>query len=158
MEKSSGTTKHEKPNCNDKIERSSHFYSTLLSKKNKRRSNKVTVDEKISTEATAAAVESTKISSSEPHCTKRKSHSNGASQIFRNLITCRDLDTNDSAVMAINKQNKPFLNMCSTDLGNVHSAAICKRDTLGGSQRISGNPSWTQQQWSSRFFLPFLYK
>ncbi|KAI3444917.1 hypothetical protein Pfo_001582 [Paulownia fortunei] len=116
MEKSSGTAKHEeqdeKPSSNDKIESSSPFNSTLLSKKNKRRSNKVTINEKIST---AAAADSSKTSSSEPHFTKAKSYSNGASHIFRNLITCGAVDTNESAVVAINKQNKPLLNMKSFD-------------------------------------------
>ncbi|KAG8391347.1 hypothetical protein BUALT_Bualt01G0178400 [Buddleja alternifolia] len=82
---------------------------------------------------------------------KSKSKSNNSSNIFRNLISCGAVDTNDSAVVAMkNKQNKPLLNMCSSDLRNVHSAEICKRDRIGGSQRILGTPNWTHQQWSGR--------
>lgn len=136
------TTKHEKPMSDEKIKPSSAFYSALLGKKS---SKKVKSDDhKISKEA--AADSSSKISSSEPQSTKSKNHS-----MIRNLITCGDVGTNDS-LKSINKQNKPRLNMCSSDLGSFHSASISRKEVFGGSQsqRIFGNPNWTQPQLSNR--------
>ncbi|KAK6162823.1 hypothetical protein DH2020_002664 [Rehmannia glutinosa] len=134
------STSEEKTPSDDKIDRSSPFYSTLLSKKNKKRSNKVSTNDENPKNSSSSA--------DEPNLTKSKSYSNGASNVFRNLMSCGALDTNDSAVVPINKQsnnNKPnssLLNMCSSDLKNVNSAAeICKRDhRVGGSQRIYGTP------------------
>ncbi|PIN25142.1 hypothetical protein CDL12_02115 [Handroanthus impetiginosus] len=147
MDKISDKMKQEKKTSHDETEHSTPFYSTFLSKKTKKKSNKVTIDEKIST----STADSSNPSSSETHFAKSKSHSNGASSIFRNLITCGTVETNDSAVVATDKKlNKPVPNMCPSDLGNVHSAEICKRDIFGGSQRVFGTPSWTQQQWSGR--------
>lgn len=143
----------------DSYKVSSASKAKMESNKDKRRSKKVTISEQISSNDS-----SSKKSSSEA---KSKSSSNGASNVFRNLITCGAVETNDYAVVAVNKQsinnnnnNKPFLNMCSDDLGNVHSAEIiCKRDRLGGSQRVFGTPNWTQQKQSSRLviFFPFLH-
>ncbi|XP_011086827.1 protein UPSTREAM OF FLC isoform X2 [Sesamum indicum] len=141
MEKNSDTTKHENPD-----NRTDHP-SPTFGQKNKKRSSKVTINENITTTSTAA--DASKIPSSEPQFTKSKSYSNGASHIFRNLISCGAVETNDSAVVAINKQNRPtFLNMCASDASSVHSAQICKRDGLGGSQRVLQTPHWVQQQWT----------
>ncbi|KAL0464355.1 UNVERIFIED_CONTAM: hypothetical protein Slati_0323100 [Sesamum latifolium] len=142
MEKiNSDSTKHEKPD-----NRTDHR-SPTLGQKNKKRSSKVTINENITTTSTAADV--SKIPSSEPQFTKSKSYSNGASHIFRNLISCGAMETNDSAVVAINKQNRPtFLNMCASDASSVQSAQICKRDGLGGSQRVLQTPHWIQQEWN----------
>ncbi|KAH6772920.1 UPSTREAM OF FLC protein [Perilla frutescens var. hirtella] len=150
VENNSDTTKHEKPACKDKTEHSLPFYAMFLNKKSKIRSkNIINVDEKITTPA--AAVDSCKISTSEqPQCTKSKNNSNSASKMLKNLISCGDVETNDSTVVQMKKQNKPFLSMCSSDAEHVNSAAICKKDVFGGSQRISGNPTWTQQQFSRR--------
>ncbi|KAL6495644.1 hypothetical protein OROGR_030207 [Orobanche gracilis] len=172
MEKSSCKTKHEKngvrtpPKNDDKKERTSPFYSALLSKtKNKKRSDKVTVREKLTSSA-ARHADNSKVSSSEPQLSKScKINPNGPSNKFRNLITCGAFDTNDSAVVAVNKQinnnssNKANLSStCSSDLRNVHhSEEICKRDhhhhhhhhRIGRSQRVFGTPSWTQQQYWS---------
>ncbi|KAK4410993.1 hypothetical protein Sango_0172300 [Sesamum angolense] len=141
MEKNSDATKHEKPD-----NRTDHR-SPTLGQKNKKRSSKVTINENITTSSTAA--DASKIPSSEPQFTKSKSYSNGASHIFRNLISCGAVETNDSAVVAVNKQNRPtFLNMCASDASSVQSAQICKRDGLGGSQRVLQTPHWIQQQWT----------
>ncbi|KAL0397495.1 UNVERIFIED_CONTAM: hypothetical protein Scaly_0197900 [Sesamum calycinum] len=141
MEKNSDATKHEKPD-----NRTDHR-SPTLGQKNKKRSSKVTINENITTTSTAA--DASKIPSSEPQFTKSKSYSNGASHIFRNLISCGAVETNDSAVVAVNKQNRPtFLNMCASDASSVQSAQICKRDGLGGSQRVLQTPHWIQQQWT----------
>ncbi|KAI3448958.1 hypothetical protein Pfo_005623 [Paulownia fortunei] len=121
----SDTTKQE---ANSSTERS----TVVLNVKNKKRAKKV--NEK--------GISTTAASSDKPHFTK--SYSNGASHIFRNLITCGAVDINDSAVVVTNKQNRPFLNMCSSHQRNVHSAEICKNEKLGGSQMMFG----TQHQWS----------
>lgn len=135
-------TKHEKPISDEKIKPSSAFYSAFLGKKS---SKKVKNDDhKISKEA--AVDSSSKISSSEPQSTKSKNHS-----MIRNLITCGDVGTNDS-LKSINKQNKPRLSMCSSDLESFHSASISRKEVFGGSQsqRIFGNPNWTHEQLSNR--------
>lgn len=41
----------------------------------------------------------------------RKSHSSG---LFRNLITCGGVETNDAMVVMTKKRSKPFLNVCSS--------------------------------------------
>ncbi|KAL8542437.1 hypothetical protein ACS0TY_003340 [Phlomoides rotata] len=54
----------------------------------------------------------------------RKSHSSG---VFRNLITCGGVDTNDSVVVMTNKRSKPFLNICSS-----HSSVGVKNSAKEG--------------------------
>lgn len=155
VEKSSDSTKHEKSICKDKTEHPLPFYSKFLNKKSKIRSKNITnVDEKITTTPAAvgdAAVESCKISTSEaPQCTKSKNNSSSASKMLKNLISCGDVETNESAVVQTKKQNKAFMSMCSSEVENVNPSVICKKDAFGGSQRIHGNPTWTQQQFSRR--------
>ncbi|CAA2956720.1 Hypothetical predicted protein [Olea europaea subsp. europaea] len=116
---------------------SSYLNSTPSSK------DKKTTNSKVPMEKNSA------LNSPEASFTKNKSCSNGKSNIFKNLISCGAVDTNDSAVVMINRKNKPFLNMCSSDQDNVLPAEICKRDKLGGSQRIF-ETSWNQQQWNGR--------
>ncbi|CAI9764933.1 unnamed protein product [Fraxinus pennsylvanica] len=105
--------------------------------------DKTTTNSKVPMEKNSA------LTSPEASFTKNKSCSNGKSNIFKNLISCGAVDSNDSAVVKINRKNKPFLNMCSSDQNNVLSAEICKRDKLGGSQTIFGT-SWNQQQCNGR--------
>lgn len=160
-EKSSGKTKQEKPKGNDKVERPSPFYSTLLSKKSKKRNKNVPIDEKATPSAAveAEAVEACKKLTPKPQCTKSKSKSNSssASKMLKNLISCGDVETKESAVLPIKKQSKPFLSMCSSDLEHVNSSMLSKRDSFGGSQRVFGNPTWAQHHFSGRYFLLFLY-
>ncbi|KZV21787.1 protein UPSTREAM OF FLC-like [Dorcoceras hygrometricum] len=137
-----------KENKPEKIETSWTSDDSKLknNKKDKSRSNRVKMSEKIST--TPADSSDT---SSEPRFEKSKSYSTGASSIFRNLMSCGALSTNDSAVVMINKQHKyPLLNVCVSDKRNVDSSQICKRDKLGGSHRIFGTPKLAQSQWSGR--------
>lgn len=157
--KISNTAKQEKPTRNDKVARPSPFYSTLLSKKSKKRNNNVTIDEKAAGEGDAGAVELCKTPTSEPQSTKSKNNTSSTSKMLKNLITCGDVETNDSAVLPVKKQNKPFLSMCSSDVENVYSATLRRRDSgFGGSQRVFGNPTWTypHQYFSGRYFLPFI--
>lgn len=77
-----------------------------------------------------------------------KSRSNsgagGASSIFRNLISCGTVDTNDSAVLPMHRRRPPFGSPLSDKDGKT-SAEICKPEKLGGSQRIY-RTNWNQEQ------------
>ncbi|XP_047957165.1 protein SOSEKI 1 [Salvia hispanica] len=155
MEKSSDTVTQEKPTVKEKVSRLAPFYSTLLMRRSKKRSKNIVVDEKSvastapEAEAGAVAVESCKnVASSEPQCTKSKS---SKSNLLKSLITCGDVGTKDSAVLPVKKQNKPFLSTCSSEVENVRSDALCRRDSgFGGSQRVFGNFNWTQRDFSRR--------
>ncbi|CAA2974216.1 Hypothetical predicted protein [Olea europaea subsp. europaea] len=91
----------------------------------KNRKNKVKI-EKIDTPAASS------LKSSESCYTKSVSHSRGGSHKFRNLITCRALDTNDSAVVMINSKN----------------SEICKGEKIRGSQRMFKS-TWNQPPWNT---------
>ncbi|KAG6395088.1 hypothetical protein SASPL_145680 [Salvia splendens] len=151
MEKSSDTVTQEKPTVKEKVSRLVPFYSTLLM----RRSKNIAVDEKSvastapEAEAGAVAVESCKnVASSEPQCTKSKS---SKSNLLKSLITCGEIGTKDSAVLPVKTQNKPLLSTCSSEVENVRSDALCRRDSgFGGSQRVFGNFNWTQRDFSRR--------
>ncbi|KAL3516623.1 hypothetical protein ACH5RR_023525 [Cinchona calisaya] len=119
------------------------FSSTLSNKKNKN----VTSEEKISTPSSSA-------STAQPSFSKSRSYSTGASHLFRNLITCGAVDTNDSVMVTINRRNKlpvnPNLsssNKQSEDF-NVFKELLQKGDKLGGSQRIFGT-NWNQERQNS---------
>ncbi|XP_075479128.1 protein SOSEKI 1-like isoform X1 [Primulina tabacum] len=149
MEKNSDTAVHKKqvkkPETLETLW-TSDDYKLKINKKDKSRSNRVKISEKISDTPADSSN-----NSSEARFTKSKTYSTGASNIFRNLMSCGALSTNDSAVVMINKQkNYPLLNVCSSDQRNVDSSQICKRDKLGGSHRIYGTPKLTQSQWSGR--------
>ncbi|KAJ7982133.1 Protein UPSTREAM OF FLC [Quillaja saponaria] len=78
--------------------------------------------------------------------TKSKS---GASNMFRNLITCRRVDTKD-AVVVFNRVVKTGSK--NTNLKPENKSEICKGDNLGGPGRFFG-ASWNhqqQQQYSDR--------
>ncbi|XP_019191470.1 PREDICTED: uncharacterized protein LOC109185924 isoform X2 [Ipomoea nil] len=61
----------------------------------------------------------------------------GSSSIFRNLISCGTVDTNDSAVLPMQRRRPAA----------ASSAEICKPEKLGGSQRIY-RTNWNQEQQS----------
>ncbi|XXG64193.1 hypothetical protein AAC387_Pa05g2205 [Persea americana] len=68
---------------------------------------------------------------------KNKS-SNGASHVFRNILTCGAVDTKDSAVRPINRRSKVASRV-------ENKGEICKAEGVGGSQRVFGG-SWNRQQ------------
>lgn len=145
VDQSSKQEIHEESN---KIE-SPSFYSNLSFKKNKKASKKIESEEKISTPASSTSTSST----SQPTFSKSKSYSNGASHLFRNLITCGAVDTNDSAMVSINRRNKPSLNKnLSSSIKQDDESYVAKElqkgDKLGGSQRIFGT-KWNQQRQNS---------
>lgn len=89
---------------------------------------------------------------------RSKSYTNGASHLFRNLMTCGTVDTRDSATVSINRRNKPSMNMNMNMSYDHHafehnsfdsSLELCKGDKLGGSQRVFGTP-WNQQPQQAR--------
>ena len=108
---------------------SSSFYSNPISKKSKTKKKK-----KLSNKVEKSSAEP---SSSFPSFTKSKSHSTGASQVFRNLITCGAVDTKDSVLVMTNRSDKAM------------NKLDCQAEQLGGSARFLGTP-WDHQQHSSR--------
>lgn len=71
---------------------------------------------------------------------KTKSY-NGASHLFRNLLTCGAVETNDSAMMPINRCSKEARD------GENKEGAICRTaEVSGGSQRRFGGPRDHHQQ------------
>lgn len=142
------STKEEIQEESDKSENPS-FYSPLYNKKNKKNSN-VTSKEKIGTPSSSASDSSTP----QPSFSKSRSYSSGASHLFRNLITCGAVDTNDSVMVAINGRNKPPMNgnLSSSNKKNEDSNGtkelLQKGDKLGGSQRIF-ETNWNQQRQNS---------
>ncbi|CBI18662.3 unnamed protein product, partial [Vitis vinifera] len=87
---------------------SSSFYSNPINKKSKTKKKKKT--------------------------NNSKSHSSGASQVFRNLMTCGAVDTKDSALVMMNCPDKTM------------NKLDCRAEKLGGSARILGTPRKHQQQ------------
>ncbi|CAK9144788.1 unnamed protein product [Ilex paraguariensis] len=112
---------------------SSSFYSTLLNDKNKKGNG-----DKPGNIGTPASSKSSSFRI-------RRSYSGGASHMFRSLITCRAVDTDESAMVMINRSNKASLNIPA----NKGYSKIIKGEKLGGSERIFGTP-WNQQQHSRR--------
>ncbi|KAL3537271.1 hypothetical protein ACH5RR_000637 [Cinchona calisaya] len=124
----------------DKIENPNTFCKTFSNKKSKKDNKIESREEKISTPSSATT------STSQPTFSKSRSYSNGASHLFRNLITCGAVDTNDSAMVTINRRNKPCLN--NNLSSSIKMNELQKGDKLGGSQRIFG-ANWNQQRQNS---------
>lgn len=102
----------------------SSFSSTPPSKKNKMKSNKNEKADKASPSSSSFT----------------KSNSSGASSMLRNLISCGAADTNDAALIMMNRADKNK----SSFKPNIE-AEIRKGERLGGSERIFGT-TWNQQQ------------
>ncbi|KAK9282775.1 hypothetical protein L1049_010996 [Liquidambar formosana] len=122
----------------------------LLNKKSKSKKkkncNKDEEEEKSSSGGTGGSSFSWQSSS-----TRSRGHSSGASQMFRNLITCGAVDTKDSVMRVIHgstkKSNKSTGYTTTTSDHNNNkgkSDIICEGDNLGGSARIFGT-SWNHQ-------------
>ncbi|XP_073274685.1 protein SOSEKI 1-like [Primulina huaijiensis] len=112
----------------------------------KKKKNKVKIDEKITKHAASSNSASVK-----PNFSKNKNCSHGvSSNMFRNMMSCGAINTDDSATVTINKNHRSFFNICSTDEKNVQSAETRKGDRkIGPPHRIYNSP-WHQQQWSGR--------
>ncbi|KAL5720543.1 hypothetical protein ACHQM5_013208 [Ranunculus cassubicifolius] len=62
---------------------------------------------------------------------------------FSNLLNCGRVETNDAAMMMVNKSGTSG---CAYSPIHRSSALICRLDTLGGSERKFNGPSWNQQR------------
>lgn len=119
---------------------SSSFYSNLLGKKKEKKKNKKKTNSEASShneediDRSSSSIEKmgSPSSSSSPQSqsqfAKSKSYSSEASKMLRNLMTCGAADTNDAALITINKSS-------------LRKEEICK----GGSSRALGT-LWNQQQ------------
>uniref|UniRef100_A0A5B7AWE6 SOSEKI DIX-like domain-containing protein n=1 Tax=Davidia involucrata TaxID=16924 RepID=A0A5B7AWE6_DAVIN len=141
-ENHSDTNKQEIHQESDKFENSySSIYSNLITKRKSNNNNKE--------KATTPASSSSSSSWSHSPFTKSKSYSStGPSHMFRNLIKCGAVDTNEAAMIMINRRNKNSLNV-STNNMKKETAEICKGDKLGGSERNFGI-SWNQHNHTAR--------
>ncbi|KAJ0039103.1 hypothetical protein Pint_24131 [Pistacia integerrima] len=120
----------------------SSFYSSLL---NKKKTKNKTTNNTNNNDIEKMGKPGSLFSSSRPSFAKSKSYSNGASNMFRNLIKCGAVETNDSVLVSVNRADKS----CSTKSTNTNhpdtrAAAICQVERIGGSARIFGTP-WNNQ-------------
>ncbi|XP_061363937.1 protein SOSEKI 1 [Gastrolobium bilobum] len=125
------------------------LYHNLLSKKG----NKIDQN-KTSTPDSSFSTTSSSSSSSQSSFAKIRSNSTRVSKVFRNWISCGNVETNDAALVLMNGAQKNVFK----DPNNIpdNKAVICKGDKLGGSARCSGT-SWIhhhqqsqKQQYGSR--------
>ncbi|CAI9103264.1 OLC1v1001718C3 [Oldenlandia corymbosa var. corymbosa] len=111
----------------------------------RKRSNKKATNTDVSfEEKTTTSTPSAATPASQPSFSKSKS--NGGS-LFRNLITCGAIDTNDSAMVTVNRRNKTSMN--DEDSTSFSKELLLKGDKLGGSQRVSSATNWLQTKQSS---------
>lgn len=80
---------------------------------------------------------------------KSKSYSSGASNVFRNLISCKGVDTNDAVLVISNrvqyKDKTAANNQPNGRLKDYVDGQISKGESLGGSARVIGS-CWNMQQ------------
>ncbi|KAJ8565687.1 hypothetical protein K7X08_008263 [Anisodus acutangulus] len=100
------------------------------------------IDDHVKENGEKNSTQSMEKKSKNPRSNKSRSNSNGASSIFRNLITCGAVDTNDTGIVPMRK-NKNSLS-ASGEKTVSFSSEICKAEKLRGSQRIFGT-AWNQQ-------------
>ncbi|KAL5549494.1 hypothetical protein UlMin_004725 [Ulmus minor] len=81
---------------------------------------------------------------------KRKSFSGGASNMFRNMISCGGVDTNDSVLVMLNRSSDhktcSYNNSTTKEKGDEAKDRIFKGDKFGGSARVFGTTCWDQQE------------
>ncbi|KAK3024633.1 hypothetical protein RJ639_043257 [Escallonia herrerae] len=123
----------------DKVENPS-LYPTFLNENKKSKKHGIT--------GSSSPAPSTSPASEASYFAKSRSYSNGASHMFRSLITCGAVDTNDTAMVMINRRNKTGLNMPTNNKPLINTAEIFKGEKWGGYERINGNQK--QQQNSER--------
>ncbi|KAK4372242.1 hypothetical protein RND71_007626 [Anisodus tanguticus] len=100
------------------------------------------IDDHVKENGEKNSTQSMEKTSKNPRFNKSRSNSKGASSIFRNLITCGAVDTNDTGIVPMRK-NKNSLS-ASGEKTVSFSSEICKAEKLRGSQRIFGT-AWNQQ-------------
>lgn len=115
----------EKNKNGEKLETS--FLSKLSSRKNKNKKKKNNNKEEVEKANTQRS------SYSSSSFTKSKSHSSGASGVFRNFVTCGSADTNDAVLLMLNRANKTK----SSSKPDIKDE-ILKGEKLAGSARVHG--------------------
>ncbi|KAF5752698.1 protein UPSTREAM OF FLC-like isoform X1 [Tripterygium wilfordii] len=113
------------PERGDKNLSSSSFYASLLSKKTKKNGNN-------SYKNYDSMSQNTPFLQEPPVRKSTKTNSMGASNMFRNLITCGSADTNDAVFVSINRDNKASSDQPTAENNNN-----------------SSNKSWNQQKQKS---------
>ncbi|XP_009792717.1 protein SOSEKI 1-like isoform X1 [Nicotiana tabacum] len=136
---SENKTKPEKVN---NFENNSSSFSSSSSSFGSKKTKKKTEDHVKENGEKITTTPSSEKPSKNPSFDKSRSYSNGASSIFRNLITCGAVDTNDSGIIPIRKNRPSFSS--SGEKAVSFSSEICKAEKVGGSQRIFGT-AWNQQ-------------
>lgn len=127
------------PKFQEEVNNSSSFSSSSVSSFGSMKPKKKTEDQNTND----------KKSEKNPKLNKSRSYSNGASSIFRNLITCGAVDTNDSGIIPLKRNNNSVSNAAAPEKTVSFSSEICKADKIGGSQRIFAT-AWNQQQTNGR--------
>ncbi|KZV18393.1 protein UPSTREAM OF FLC-like [Dorcoceras hygrometricum] len=112
-----------------------------------KRNDKVKIDEKITKQAAASNAASVQHNFSK---SKSCSSCGSSRNMFRNMLSCHAINTDDSATVTISKNHGPFFNICSTDQRIIHSAETrIGNRKIGAPHRIDNTP-WHQQQWGGR--------
>lgn len=129
----------------DKFENCSlpSLYHNLLNKKGNK-------DDQNKTDTPDSSFSSPSSSSSQSSFNKYRSNSTRVSSVFRNWITCGTVETDDAALVLMNRVNKSASNENNDKPEN--KAEICKGDILGGSARCF-RTSWNynhQQEHGAR--------
>ncbi|XP_057457965.1 protein SOSEKI 1 isoform X2 [Lotus japonicus] len=117
------------------------LYHNLLSKKGNK-------DDKSKTATPDSSLSATSSSSYQSSFTKSRVNSSRVSGVFRNLITCGTVETNDAAVVLM-KQAHSIASKEAKNIAQKH-AEICRGDKLGGSARCFGTP-WNYHQQKEQY-------
>ncbi|KAE9584941.1 hypothetical protein Lal_00024208 [Lupinus albus] len=131
----------------EKLEKCSlpSLYQNLLSNKNGKKDDNNKTD---TAEYSFSSASSS--SSSQSSYTKLRSNSTRVSSVFRNWISCSNVETNDAALVLMNSPLKGVSKEPKNKPEN--KAQLCKGDTLGGSSRCFST-SWNhhhQQEYEDR--------
>ncbi|KAH7544790.1 hypothetical protein FEM48_Zijuj01G0023600 [Ziziphus jujuba var. spinosa] len=101
-----------------------------------------------SSSSSSSSTATTTTTSSKSAFTKSKSHSSGASYVFRNLMSCGAVDTNDTVLVMLNRRGGGDKSN-ETKRRNSSENIIFKGDKLGGSARVFGTYRHPQPSASS---------
>ncbi|XP_027343026.1 protein UPSTREAM OF FLC [Abrus precatorius] len=110
------------------------LYHNQMTKKGENR------DDKNKTHSPDSSLSTMSSPSFQSSFTKIRSNSTRVSSVFRNLITCGIVETNDAALVRMNQDQKIFSKEPNNNTPG-RKAEICKGDKLGGSARCFGT-SW----------------
>ena len=117
------------------------LYHNLLSKSGNK-------DDQNKTDTPDSSFSTSSSTSSQSSFSKLRSNSTRVSTVFRNLITCGTVDTNDAALIRMKAAHKIVSN--EPDSIPENKAQICKGDKLGGSARCFGT-SWNHHHQQNQY-------